>query len=177
MPLISSPAVGFEQPFEMLSACHERVVRSLDLLQRLIDHVQVHGHDVKSSSAAADVLRYFDLAAPHHHEDEEQHVFPALLALEEPELTAIVERLQSDHREMLVAWGALRPMLQDWALSGAPSVTVDAVQILASRFVAGYEDHMKAEDRIVFPRARDVIGSAHALEAMGVEMRARRQAR
>ena len=72
-PLLhSGPAVGFDEPFEMLEACHERVQRSLALLARLIAHVDAHGHDEKSRSAAHDVLRYFELAAPHHHEDEEQ---------------------------------------------------------------------------------------------------------
>ena len=78
LPGFASPGVGFEQPFEMLEACHERVQRSLALLQRLVDHVDRNGHDADSRSAARDVLRYFDIAGPHHHEDEERHVFPPL---------------------------------------------------------------------------------------------------
>ena len=90
--LHSAPAVGFEQPFEMLEACHDRVRRSLDLLARLIVHVDRHGHDTQSRSAARDVLRYFDLAAPHHHEDEERHVFPRLLASGDDALVQAVQR-------------------------------------------------------------------------------------
>jgi hypothetical protein len=30
--LIASPAAGFDQPFEMMTACHERVLRTLGLL-------------------------------------------------------------------------------------------------------------------------------------------------
>ena len=67
LPGFHSPAIGFEQPFEMLSACHERVERTLALFERLVVHVRAQGHDAASRSAAADVLRYFDLAAPHHH--------------------------------------------------------------------------------------------------------------
>ena len=65
LPGFASPGVGFEQPFEMLEACHERVQRSLALLQRLVDHVDRNGHDADSRSAARDVLRYFDIAGPH----------------------------------------------------------------------------------------------------------------
>ena len=79
IPGFSAPAVGFEQPFEMLEACHDRVRRSLALLRRIVDHVDAHGHDAASRSAVADVLRYFDLAGPHHHEDEEEDLFPALI--------------------------------------------------------------------------------------------------
>ena len=59
--LISTPAVGFDQPFEMLDACHDRVDRTLTLLQRLAAHIDSKGHDASSRSAANDVLRYFDL--------------------------------------------------------------------------------------------------------------------
>jgi len=173
--LISSPAVGFEQPFDMLSACHERVGRSLDLLQRLITHVGVRGHDAQSASAASDVLRYFDLAAPHHHEDEERHVFPALLAMNEVPLTAIVRRLQGDHRQMLTHWSQLRLLLLDWASTDLPRVPVSAVQALANEFVDAYRGHIETEEEIVFPRARAVIESRAGVEAMGAEMRSRRQ--
>ena len=43
-PGFDSPAVGFEQPFEMLLACHERVRRSLSLLGRLVSRVGERGH-------------------------------------------------------------------------------------------------------------------------------------
>jgi hypothetical protein len=53
VPGFNTPAVGFEQPFEMLLACHDRVRRSLSLLQKLCDHVRKMGHDV---------VRYFKCA-------------------------------------------------------------------------------------------------------------------
>ena len=55
LPGFDSPGVGFEQPFEMLQACHERVQRSLDLLGRLEEHIDRKGHDAQSRSAATDV--------------------------------------------------------------------------------------------------------------------------
>src|SRR5665647_521132 len=69
--LLATPAVGFEQPFEMLEACHERVNRMLALLVRLREYLPGHGTDDNARQAARDVMRYFDLAAPHHHQDEE----------------------------------------------------------------------------------------------------------
>ena len=63
LPGFNAPAVGFEQPFAMLEACHERVQRTLTLLQRLRAHVREHGADVPAQQAARDVLRYFDIAA------------------------------------------------------------------------------------------------------------------
>lgn len=64
----------------MMGACHERVQRVLDLLGRLRDHVARHEVDHEARQAARDGMRYFDVAAPQHHRDEERHVFPLLEA-------------------------------------------------------------------------------------------------
>jgi hypothetical protein len=59
-----APSAGFEAPFEILAACHERVERMLALIQRLQQHLQDTGCDDSARQAARDVMRYFDLAAP-----------------------------------------------------------------------------------------------------------------
>ena len=80
LPGHRAPGAGYEAPFEMLDACHERVERMLRLLHKLRAHLQASGWDAQAAEAARDVLRYFNEAAPRHHEDEERHVFPAVLA-------------------------------------------------------------------------------------------------
>lgn len=170
-----SPAVGFEQPFEMLEACHERVQRSLDLLARLIDHVAASGHDDQSRSAAHDVLRYFELAAPHHHEDEERHVFPRVLGGDDAGLAAAVQRLRDDHRRMGELWARLRPVLQGWAGDTASGPVGDGLRADAAAFRALYAAHIPVEEDLVFAAARSLCDAA-ALQAMGDEMRARRGA-
>ena len=114
LPGFEAPAVGFEQPFEMLRACHERVQRSLDLLRRLIDYVGTHGHDRSTRSAAADVLRYFDIAAPLHHEDEELHVFPVLAGSADAALREAIAALRDDHVRMAERWTRARGVLLGW---------------------------------------------------------------
>ena len=76
LPGFGAPAAGLDAPFEMLAACHDRVVRMLALQARLRQHLQDKGCDEPARQAARDVMRYFDLAAPLHHQDEELHVFP-----------------------------------------------------------------------------------------------------
>ena len=74
------------------------------LFERLVAHVRAQGHDAASRSAAADVLRYFDLAAPHHHQDEELHVLPPLLASDDATQRALAEQLVAEGaRVFLVA--------------------------------------------------------------------------
>lgn len=165
--LHAGPAVGFDQPFEMLLACHERVQRSLDLLLRLQAHASVHGADAQARDAARDVLRYFDLAGPKHHEDEERHVLPRLRATG---LGQLADRLAAEHREMSRQWASLRPALQALR-DGSPEV-LDAGACTA--YARLYADHMAVEEAEAFPAAQGQLDAA-MLAAAGAEMAARRR--
>lgn len=173
-PGFTAPAVGFEQPFEMLAACHERVQRSLDLLRRLLAYIDDRGHDASTRSAAADVLRYFDIAAPLHHEDEEQHVFPPLLAHCDARVRAAVRTLQREHREMAAAWAAARPFLLAWTDSAAGGPVSAAARATLAHFAGLYAGHIEAEERLVYPAARAGMDDGQ-LALMGRAMQARRQ--
>lgn len=170
--LLPGPAAGFEQPFEMLEACHERVHRMLKLLGRLREHLRGHGADQSARDAARDVMRYFDQAAPHHHRDEELHVFPALLAQGEPETVALVHRLQRDHVEMEARWQEARRVLA--AIQGGELQALAAADDAALDAFAGlYDGHIEAEEGIVYPAAVDLLDEP-AQRAMGEEMMRRR---
>lgn len=163
--MFSSPAAGFDEPFAMLHACHERVLRTLVLLERLVAHLAQHGADTQARDAARDVMRYFDLAAPQHHEDEERHVLPALRAQGQ---AALADRLAADHVAMTQAWQALRPGLDAIARGGASQLLEDA-----SRFAALYREHIALEENSAFTRAQSAL-DASAQDAMGREMAQRR---
>ena len=163
-----APAAGFDAPFEMLAACHERVARMLDLLGRLGVHLEANGADGQAADAARDVLRYFDVAGPAHHEDEERHVLPWLAAHGAADLA---RRLHDEHRQMARDWTVLRADLlavtrRDWPAGRAAPPHWAA-------FARRYEAHIALEDGQAYPpvaRASD----AAALAAMGREMAARR---
>jgi hemerythrin-like domain-containing protein len=173
--LVASPAAGFDEPFEMLEACHERVQRMLALLARLREHLRTHGADTQAQQAARDVLRYFDLAAPQHHLDEELHVFPPLLARGDAATGEVVRRLQQDHREMESRWSAAREILlrvadgRLAALAAEDDARLDA-------FAGLYDAHLRAEEGIAYPAAQDLLDPA-ARSAMGAEMMRRRGVR
>jgi len=174
LPGFQSPAVGFEQPFGMLHACHERVQRSLDLLGRLVAHVQAHGHDAASRSAAADVLRYFDLAAPLHHEDEELHVFPALAASPDVALRQAIARLRDDHVQMAERWARARVVLLAWRDDPAPPAPDEPTRALLKAFGDAYDAHIATEEGLVYPAAQATFDVA-GLNRIGTEMQARRR--
>lgn len=173
MPGLRSPSASFDQPFEMLAACHERVLRSLDLLQRLQTYLLDKGVDDSARQAARDVLRYFEVAAPLHHADEELHVFPALLQPgSAPELVAVVQQLQQDHVVMAASWAQARQPLQALA-EGVQShflpADVDALQYFADLYAV----HLQREDMLVYPAAQALLDAAKQ-HAMGREMASRR---
>jgi hemerythrin-like domain-containing protein len=178
LPGVRAPAVGLEQPFEMLAACHERVTRMLGLLARLQQHLRDTGCDDAARQAARDVMRYFDLAAPLHHEDEELHVFPPLLAGGDPAVRALVLRLQHDHRQMALAWTEARQTLNAVAecepsawqpLQAGPTAALD-------RFADLYQQHLVHEDETAYPVAKAMLTDA-ALQAMSADMMRRRGVR
>jgi len=175
IPGFRSPGVGFEAPFDMLEACHERVERTLNLLLRLQQHVLTHGCDTQAQQAAQDILRYFDLAAPLHHQDEELHVFPPLLAGNDAVASDAVHRLIVQHRQMEVVWGAMRLVLLGMAAPTEDTPTRSLPEAAVRAFVDLYRDHMRQEEEVAYPAARTVMGDEQ-LQSAGAEMQSRRRA-
>lgn len=170
--LTEARSATFDEPFEMLRACHERVHRMLALLDRLREHVQGHGADPHARAAARDVMRYFDQAAPQHHRDEELHVFPPLLAQGHPDTVAVVARLRQDHVQMESRWAAARDILAQIADASLTALT-PAHQATLDAFAGLYAGHIQAEEDIAYPAAASLL-QGEALQAMGREMMARR---
>jgi hemerythrin-like domain-containing protein len=170
--LHATPSAGFDEPFEMLVACHQRVERMLDLLERLAQHLLQSGNDAGARQAAVDVMRYFDLAGPAHHEDEERYLFPALRTQGDATLQTLVARLQQDHVDMARQWGDVRADLQ--AVRAAGLVDQGAGARWAA-FAALYRGHIQAEERDAYPAARALLDGP-ACAVMAQEMARRRGA-
>lgn len=175
LPGHSAPGAGFEAPFEMLDACHERVERMLRLLGKIREHVATHGADAQARDAARDVMRYFDQAAPQHHLDEERHVFPALLATGDPGLAQTVRQLLDDHSRMEGLWPRARRALSALA-EGSLTGFEPAQQDVLRDFASLYERHIASEEQAAYPAARLALGEAD-LAAMAEDMMRRRGVR
>jgi hemerythrin-like domain-containing protein len=171
-----TPAAGFDQPLELWLACHDRVRRMCTLLQRLIEHVQALGADEQAKVTASSIRRYFDEAAPRHHEDEEIDLFPRLLKhLEgrtESEATGVrnaIALLENDHREMGRLWSVLRDAL--CAIDGGDAGALD--EAVVGLFVSRYRSHCEVEDTVIAPALRRAL-SAEELDEVGRAMAQRR---
>ncbi len=172
-PGFETPAAGFEVPLEMLAACHGRVERQCQTLLRLVPHLAVNGLDQPAREAAQNVMRYFDTSAGHHHADEEQDLFPALLrSAPEAELAGLrelIETLRAQHRILENTWGQLRAELEAILQGTKSRLDADAV----GRLVDLYRSHIAREEADLLPLAARFLEAAQ-LDAVGRAMRLRR---
>lgn len=173
VPGRSLPSGGFEAPLEMLSACHGRIERQCTTLQRLVSRLEFHDADEDARAAAANVMRYFDTAAKHHHEDEEKDLFPALIesmAGSDPVcLREMTQSLAAEHRELEARWRHLRIELEQIVAGHAVRLSSEDVQAL----VGLYQRHMEHEEQELLPMAARLL-SDDELERIGRAMRERR---
>lgn len=162
-------APGFDHPLELLLACHERIQAQCVTLRNLQNYVLVHGCDAQAQQAAQAILRYFDTAGQHHHQDEEQDLFPRLLECHDVEANTLVQRLLSEHIGMEAAWQRLRPLLVAIARDNATTLEAAA----AEDFIRAYDNHIALENSQLLPLAGRLLTPIQ-LETLGNSMAERR---
>jgi hemerythrin-like domain-containing protein len=153
-PPIQPIAPRIDDPIELLLACHEKVRRFADLTVRLRDHVARHGADKQAQEAAQSILRYFNIAAPLHHDDEEQDLFPALRSRGIHSLNLAIDRLATEHLALSKLWTGVQGWLEDvrqGAAQAAPS-TLD-------EFAQTYKAHAQREEDEVYPAASQLTAT------------------
>lgn len=169
---MKKPGPGFDQPLEMLAACHERIEAQLSTLERMIPHLQTKGCDAEAQTAARAVLRYFDTSGALHHQDEDHDLFPLLrgraAAQGRPEIAAAIEELEREHETMDAQWKRLRQRLL--AITEGEA-RLDPEEV--ARFAWLYRRHMDREGAAVLPFAREALDEAQCA-ALGERMAARR---
>ncbi len=166
-------APGFDQPVAVLAHCHTRIRKQLTTLHKLLAHLPQHGADVDAQQAAHAILRYFNDAAPLHHEDEEEDLLPQLETTARGEdasqLQAILPRILEEHRQMETLWRRLEEQLGKIA-TGQPAL-LSAEDV--ARFATLYDDHMQLEENVIAPMAKRLF-SAGQMQQLGDGMRVRR---
>src|SRR4029453_6957632 len=106
-----SPGGATGDAFGVLDECHRQTLAALDKLETIVSRLDAGAADPQTRAIAADVVRHFSTTARQHHEDEERHVFPKLLANADAALEQAVLRLQQDHHWLEEDWMELLPHL------------------------------------------------------------------
>jgi len=167
-----SPGASFDDPVEMWLACHERVRRFASMLGRLRVHMVSAGADEEARASAVSIRRYFNEAAPRHHEDEEADMFPRLserCTATDAAVLATIERVQAEHVDMTAVWNELDAVLARISAGDAAPLAGE----LVDRFASIYDAHIAAEEKVLLPAMRRLLGSAD-WQAIGVAMARRR---
>lgn len=157
---------SFDNPMELLGACHDNVRRFTGQLAQLVKMQDENRLDENAKILATQILRYFDQAAPHHHADEEENLFPALLELNDPTLHANIKRLYQEHQQMAAAWQILRPQLIKLQNEQAADLSS------ATAFCQQYEQHALFEDELIYPHSQHL--QPETLKQLGLLMAERR---
>jgi hemerythrin-like domain-containing protein len=170
-------ASGFDDPLGLLSDCHRRVERFLNLLIRVTEDARGGELSAEQRESLETALRYFREAAPKHNSDEEDSVFPRLRAVLDPRVQAALDRVQAlkaDHRAAAVDHAEVNTLGQRWLTAGRLGVS-DLRELTARlhELEALYRHHIAVEESEIFPLVRDVL-PADEVARIGDEMARRR---
>jgi hemerythrin-like domain-containing protein len=162
-------APGFDSPLDMLHACHDRIMDQCATLQKLMQHLPMHGCDTQAQQAAQAILRYFDTAGRLHHQDEEEDLFPLLLASGNDDATKLIQQLLNEHKTMDAQWLSLRDQLQN--IADGKSDILERISV--ADFSLSYGKHVMLENMKLLPLAARLL-NVQQLQETGKKMAARR---
>ena len=168
----------FSNPLGLLSDCHRRIERFLEVL------IQVAGRSGGASLAQQErealekALAYFRNSAPKHTADEEESLFPRLRksGSAEAEL-ACLAKLEDDHQAAARDHELVDALGRKWLAEG--TLTAEQVRQLGealARLSNTYRRHIAIEDDQLFPLAARVLPPDQLAE-VGQEMAERRGVR
>lgn len=159
-------------PIEDFSQCHAGILsrlQALDTLPALLEPA------ARARHIAADTLSFFREAVFAHHAEEEQELFPAVLAsahkgAEYERVQAIVAQLTAEHRQVEAAWSRLEPKLK--AVAKGHDTDLDGADI--ATLVRVYQAHARFEEEVFLPLSQTILArDSNHLAALGVSLHLR----
>ena len=159
---------SWAEPIDMLYACHSKVKRFCKQLHILPEYLAKNGVNQAVKNDVQQILNYFNLSAPLHHEDEECDFFPALVQVQ-PQAQADIDELESQHEVLHHNWALLAEQLEALVVGTRTEIDPD----LIARFIAGYDVHIAIEEPL-FELGRTHLAQTE-LDRMGKIMADRRK--
>ena len=144
---------GALPPFERLEGTHHRMMLTLQNLETLVRRLETEGVDETAQTLAGGIHRFFEEVGRTHHDEEERHIFPVLLASGDALLAEQVAQLRQDHGWIEQNWRELSPLL-DALSQGHTWVDVDLLRAMIEVFTQLHHEHIALEESMVYPEAR-----------------------
>jgi len=180
MPVqIGAKTHNFTDPIGLLSDCHRRIEMFLGSLQAVAEVIdQPPTEDVRRALESA--LNYFSQAAPKHTADEEETLFPRLRQMRNPEVVAVlsrVEKLEEEHRFAALLHEAVEHISMQYLSKGnLADGEIANFRRAVTSLNAIYEQHISIEDDLIFPMASRMLSAGEKQEVAN-EMAGRRKVR
>ena len=177
MPILISQQLDsdFSDPIGLLTDCHRRIENFLKAVH--IVAVQCAGKELvdEQGTILQSSLRYFSEAAPKHTLDEEESLFPRMLAHGDTRrILELLNPLEADHRELQEHHKRIDELGRKWLANDFLAENeLTHLLTLLSKANAIYTAHIAKEEGEVFPLARHLLGTPE-MQDLGKEMAARR---
>lgn len=139
--------------FESLDSAHRAALLMLQSFKQLVEELGSKGLDDQARTSAREILAFFNGPGRHHHEEEERHVFPGLLAGGDADMVQHIHRLQQDHGWLEEDWRELAPQIEAIA-DGYNWYDLAMLNAALPVFTALYHEHIALEESLVYPAAK-----------------------
>jgi hemerythrin-like domain-containing protein len=171
----AKPDSGFDDPIGMLIDCHRRIERFLHVLCVVANRARNRALTDEEAAAVQSALQYFSAGGLRHTADEEDFLFPRLRVSSATDPVAELGRLESDHRQANELHAMVDTSYSEWIAAGHLSPE-DELRLRSGteQLKHLYQEHIQVEEKIVFPRAAEML-NPQAIAAMGQEFHARRR--
>jgi hemerythrin-like domain-containing protein len=171
----AKPDSGFDDPIGMLKDCHRRIEHFLHILCVVVKQAAGRTLTDEENAAIQAALNYFCTGGQRHNADEEESLFPRLRAESSSEALQELSALENDHHDASDLHAAADTLYTAWIEFGLLSSDDEQrLLLIAKQLKHLYEEHIQIEEKIVFPRAAEIL-DGRAIAAIGREFRARRE--
>lgn len=168
----TSKSEGVDSPIDNFSQCHVGIVSHLLELAQLPALLEPAA---KARRIAAETVKFFRSVVVEHHAQEEQDLFPAVLASavkgdERDQIKVIVDRLVAEHRMIEATWSKLEPELHRVGKGHDCQLDASVVESL----VADYQAHARYEEEVFLPLSQRILGrNGDHMAALGLTLHLR----
>ena len=167
----------YSNPLGLLSDCHRRIEQFLEVLIKVVSQAPGAELNEDQRQALEVALRYFREAAPKHTQDEEESLFPRMLASSDERARSaisLLDELHADHALADAVHAEVEALGSRWLSKGVlSSESAARLAELLNSLYQTYQRHIAVEDNEVFPLAGRLL-SSDELAVVGQEMAMRR---
>ena len=166
---------GFDDPIGMLKDCHRRIERFLHILWIVSQRAPGRALTGEETAAVQSALQYFGAGGRRHTADEEESLFPRLRAEPAAEHFEELGGLESDHRHANDLHESADKLYSVWIANAELSPENEMrLRSATEQLKHLYEEHIQIEEKIVFPRAAEILDRG-TIATIGREFYDRRQ--